>query len=100
MFFLVLAPDAEGMLERRLELRQLHIDYWQDKSDHVRVAGAMLSGSTADAKPCGSSFLIEADGEAAVRALLAADPFTTQGVFSGIFQIQPVRPAIGSWLPG
>lgn len=97
MFFLVLAPDKPGMLDRRLEHRQRHVDYWVGQGDALKVAGAMLSDDGADATPVGSSFLIEAPDEAAARALLAADPFMTEGVFSGDFQVQPVRPAIGVW---
>ncbi|MFT4052928.1 MAG: YciI family protein [Novosphingobium sp.] len=99
MFFLVLAPDAPGMLERRLTLRQDHVDYWQGMGDTVKVAGAMLGGDGADAPAVGSSFLLEAADEPAVRALMAADPFTTGGVFGPDLQIQPVRPAIGAWRP-
>lgn len=100
MFFLVLAPDAPGMLDRRLSVRQKHLDYWLGQGDVVKVAGAMLSGDGPDATPIGSSFLLEAQDEASVRSLLAQDPFTTEGVFSDDLQIQAVRPAIGAWHPG
>jgi hypothetical protein len=43
MHCLILAPDAPNMLERRLALRQLHVDYWLGQGDAVKVAGAMLS---------------------------------------------------------
>jgi uncharacterized protein len=99
MFFLVLASDAPDMLERRLALRPRHVDYWVALGSTVKVAGAMLSSDGPDAQPVGSSFLLEADDEAAVRALIAADPFMTDGVFSGAVQIQPVRPALGEWRP-
>lgn len=97
MFFLILAPDKPGMLERRMEHRQRHLDYWVGQGAALKVAGAMLSDDGAEATPIGSSFLIEAEDEAAVRALIAADPFMTEGVFSKEFRIQPVRPAIGVW---
>jgi uncharacterized protein len=99
MFFLVLAQDAPEMLERRLALRSLHVDYWVSLGGIVKVAGAMLSDDGSDAQPVGSSFLLEANTEAAVRALIAADPFMIEGVFSGAVQIQPVRPALGEWRP-
>ena len=99
MFFLVLAPDAPGMLERRLALRQEHVDYWQALGGTVKVAGAMLSSDSEDASAVGSSFLLEAADESAVRRLMAADPFTTGGVFDNDVQIQAVRPAIGAWRP-
>lgn len=99
MLFLVLAPDAPGSLEKRLALRPRHVDYWVEQGSTVKVAGAMLSGDDPEAQPVGSSFLLEAEDEAAVRALIAADPFMTEGVFSGAVQIQPVRPALGEWRP-
>lgn len=99
MFFLVLAPDAPDMLEKRLALRSLHVDYWVSLGGTVKVAGAMLSNDGPDATPVGSSFLLEADDEAAVRTLISDDPFMKEGVFSGAVQIQPVRPALGEWRP-
>lgn len=97
MYFIILAPDRPGMLEKRLEHRPRHIDYWNAQGDVLKVAGAMLSGDGEDATPIGSSFLLEAESEAAARALIAQDPFMLEGIFSGEIQIQPVRPAIGVW---
>jgi len=95
LFFLVLAADRPGMLERRLEHRQRHLDYWNGRTGVVKVAGAMLDGDS----PKGSAFLIEAADEAAARTLLAADPFTTEGIFGDDIRIEAVRPAIGEWMP-
>lgn len=99
MFFIVLAADKPGALPLRLEHRQRHLDYWLGQGAAVKVAGAMLDGDKPDSSPQGSSFLLEAEDEAAVRALLAGDPFTKEGVFTGNFVVQPVRPAIGEWRP-
>lgn len=96
MMFLVLARDRQGALDARLRHRQRHIDYWNGKPGIVKVAGAMLAGDT----PEGSAFLIEAEDETAVRALIAADPFAIEGIFEPEQQIQAIRPAIGAWLPG
>lgn len=97
MFFIILAADKPGALPLRLQHRQRHLDYWLEKGAAVKVAGAMLDGDKPASDPQGSSFLLEAEDESAVRALLAGDPFTTEGVFTGDFVIQPVRPAIGEW---
>lgn len=97
MYFIILAPDRPGMLDRRLEHRPRHIAYWNAQGDVLKVAGAMLSSDGEEATPIGSSFLLEAENEAAARALLAQDPFMLEGVFTGDFQIHPVRPAIGAW---
>lgn len=95
MFFIIMAHDAAGALDKRLATRQEHIDYWLDQGDTVKVAGAMLDGDTA----AGSAFLIEADDEAAARALLAADPFSVHGVFGQDIVVQAIRPGLGVWNP-
>lgn len=97
MYFLIMATDRPGLLHKRLEHRQRHIDYWLGQGDALKVAGAMLSGDGADATPIGSSFLIEARDEATARALVAADPFTIEGIFGDALTVQPIRPAIGVW---
>lgn len=97
MFFLIMAADRPGLLEKRLEHRQRHVDYWIGQGAALKVAGAMLSSDAADATPIGSSFLLEAVDEAAARALVAADPFTTEGIFGDELVVQPIRPAIGVW---
>ena len=95
MFFLILAADRPGHLDRRREHRQRHLDYWNGLPGTVKVAGAMLDGDS----PKGSAFLIEAEDEAAARRLLAGDPFTTEGIFGDDIRIEAVRPAIGAWKP-
>lgn len=95
MYFIILASDRPGMLDRRIAIRQRHLDYWTGIPGAVKVAGAMLD---ADGNPKGSSFLIEAADEDAARALLAGDPFTTEGIF-GEVRLETVRPAIGEWKP-
>lgn len=93
MFFVILAKDGADMLDRRIALRQQHIDYWAGLPKTVKAAGAILEGDT----PVGSSFLIEAEDLDAARALLAADPFSTLGVFGDDITIETVRLAIGDW---
>lgn len=90
--FIVLASDRPDALADRLAHRQEHLNYWTDKP--VMVAGALLT----DESPTGSAFVIEADSEAAVRALIAADPFTLYHVFEGEVRVHAMRPAIGEWI--
>lgn len=59
-----------------------------------------MSDDGEDAVPIGSSFLLAAPDEKAVRELLARDPFTLGGVFGDNLQVQRVRPAIGSLWQG
>lgn len=97
MYFMIFAADRPGALEKRLEHRQRHVDYWVAQGDILKVAGAMLSDDGPDASAIGSSFLLEAKDGEAVSALLAADPFMIEGIFADNPTIQPVRPALGSW---
>ncbi|MGK2908223.1 MAG: YciI family protein [Sphingobium sp.] len=99
MFFIILAADRPGMLDKRQEHRQRHLDYWLSHGDAIKVAGAMLNGDGPNAMPAGSSFLIEVADESAARALIAADPFMLEGIFQDDCTVQPVRPAIGVWRP-
>jgi uncharacterized protein YciI len=74
----IFAPDRGDALDLRLALRQAHIAYLTRKPGVVKVAGAMLDGE----RPIGSSFLIEASGILAAKALMAGDPFTLAGIFN------------------
>lgn len=100
MFFIILANDRPGALAIRLAHRQRHIDYWVGQARLVKLAGAMLSDGEAEATPKGSAFIIEAENLTQVRALLAGDPFTTEGVFGDDIRIEVMRPSIGDWKPG
>lgn len=99
MHFIVFASDAANSGDLRLAHRQEHVDYWKRQGDTVLVAGAMMSGDDEDAVPVGSSFLLAAANEDAVKRLMADDPFTLRGVFGLPLQIQRVRPAIGTLWP-
>ena len=100
MFFIVLANDREGALEARVQHRQKHLDYWKGLADVVKLGGAQLSSDQEGAPPKGSSFILEAKDLAEARALVAADPFVAEGIFSEDVRIEVLRPAIGIWLNG
>jgi uncharacterized protein YciI len=99
MFFIVLASDRPGALDQRLTHRQKHIDYWNGMPGVVKIGGAMLTGGQAGATPKGSAFIIEAETEAAVRKLLADDPFSIENIFSDDIRVEVLRPGIGVWKP-
>lgn len=101
MHFQVFAYDQPEAGQLRQQLRAEHIAYWNSKAgDVVLLAGAMMSDDGENAVPVGSSFLLFAEDEQAVRALLARDPFMVAGVFREMPQIQRIRPAIGSLWQG
>jgi uncharacterized protein YciI len=97
MIFLIEANDLEGALERRLALREQHLMYWQAFGDRVAAGGALMSGEGEDPFPIGSMLIVEAKGEEEARSMLAADPFTREGVFSGNVSVRRWRPGIGRW---
>lgn len=98
MHYLVIAMDKADMLARRLELRPAHVAYWQGLAPSVAVAGAVLESDLDEAGAVGSAFVIEAVSEEEVRRMIAADPFTVEGVFAEEVVVHRIRPAIGSWL--
>ncbi|HUD31366.1 MAG TPA: YciI family protein [Novosphingobium sp.] len=97
MIFLIEANDLDGALERRLALRERHVAYWRGFGDRVAAGGALMSGDGEDASPVGSMLLVEAASEQEARAMLAADPFMLEGVFSGEVSVRRWRPGIGRW---
>ncbi len=99
MFFIILAYDRPGVLAKRLEHRQRHLDYWNGLTNVVKIAGALLTDDSGDGQPKGSSFVIEADSLATARSYFANDPFTVEGIFSDRVIIEAFRPSIGTWKP-
>jgi uncharacterized protein YciI len=97
MMFVIEANDFEGALERRVALRESHVVYWRGFGDRVAAAGALMSGDGEDAFPVGSMLLVEAESMDEARSMVAADPFTLEGVFSGEVAVRRWRPGIGRW---
>jgi hypothetical protein len=50
-----------------------------------------------DEQPIGSLLIIEAEDRAAAEALVAGDPFRTEGVFERV-EVRPWRAVLGSWI--
>ena len=94
MLYLVIAkdgsdPDAPA---RRQAVRERHLEGARSLAERgiMPLGGALLS---ADGTMIGSALLLEADDEAAARALLDADVYTTEGVWQ-TFEIYPFRRAV------
>ena len=51
----------------------------------------------ADEQPIGSMLIIEAADRAAAEALVAGDPFRTEGVFERV-EVRAVAAVLGSWI--
>lgn len=83
--FAVLAMDKPNYLEKRLETRPAHLQYWEDNADRMVLAGPFLD---ADEKPIGSMMVVKAEDRAAAETLVGGDPYAVAGVFAGV-EIKP-----------
>ena len=92
MHFIVYAPDKPGALERRMEVRPRHLEYWGESPLKVFVAGPILDEETGDL--AGSVLIVEADDITTVRQYAEADPYWTEGVFARM-DINPIRLLLG-----
>lgn len=94
MLYLVIAkdgtdPDAPA---RRQAVRERHLEGARVLAERgtMHLGGAILDGA---GTMVGSAIVLEADDEAAVRALLEADVYARQGVWQH-YEIYPFRRAI------
>ena len=94
MLFVVTAFDRPGAAELRVRHRPAHLEYLKGRANQIRAGGAMLD---ADEQPIGSMLIIEAADRAAAEALVAGDPFRTEGVFERV-EVRPWRAVLGSWI--
>lgn len=83
--FAVLAMDKPNHLEKRLETRPAHLQYWEDKADQMVLAGPFLGE---DEKPIGSMMVVRAKDKAAAETLVGADPYAVAGVFASV-EVKP-----------
>ncbi|QRN81034.1 MAG: hypothetical protein JK586_05965 [Nocardiopsis sp. BM-2018] len=94
MLYLVIAkdgtdPDAPA---RRQAVRERHLEGARALAERgvMQLGGALLDD---DGTMIGSALVIEADDEAAARALLDADVYTTAGVWRHL-EVYPFRRAV------
>lgn len=92
MYFAVICRDKPGALSVRMESRPAHLEYLKAHSAQIPIGGPLMSadGQT----PCGSLIVVEAEDEAAARALLDADPYNEAGLFESV-TVQPWRWVVG-----
>ena len=85
MLFVILGHDAPDAKEKRPLHRPAHLEHFKPLADagHVTLAGPFLDGS-------GSLIVIEAESLAEAWAIVAGDPYVTQGVFSHV-EVKPFR---------
>ena len=81
MMFAVIAMDKKGHLEKRLEVRPAHLQYWEDNADAMVLAGPFLD---AQGKAIGSMMVVAAPDRAVAEQVVGNDPYAVAGVFESV----------------
>ena len=81
MQFIVKAYDGEGMLEKRMAVRPLHLEGMKALGKQVICAGGLLDEA---GKMKGSALIMEFPDRAALDSYLAAEPYVTEGVWQKV----------------
>ena len=81
--FVVICRDKPGHLSVRLDTRQAHLGFLQEKGV-VRMAGPLMT----DGEMRGSLIVIEADSLEDAQGWAAADPYKSAGLFESVEVIE------------
>ena len=92
MLFAMIARDAVGALDKRLETRPVHLEHLNSLGKKLVFAGALLD---AEEKPEGSIVVFEAESLEEAEQMAAADPFVAAGVFAS-YEVKRWRIAINT----
>lgn len=87
--FAILCRDSPNGSVLRREHLDKHLAYMESVIDSMRVAGPL--GDVA------SLLLVEAPDQSAAEALIRADPYAREGVWSEV-EVMPFRAVAGSWV--
>ena len=85
MLFVIIGHDSPDARERRPAVRPAHLAHLEPeaKAGRVRLAGPLLDRS-------GSLIVLEAASLADVWALVARDPYVTEGIFNHV-EVKPFQ---------
>ena len=92
MLYAMIAKDAPGALQTRLDIRPVHLEHLKSLGKKLVFAGALLN---AEEQPEGSIVIFEAETLAEAEAMAAADPFVPAGVFAS-YEVKRWRIAINN----
>ncbi|SFV37625.1 hypothetical protein SAMN05216456_3019 [Devosia crocina] len=92
MLYAMIAKDAAGALQKRLDTRPVHLDHLNSLGKKLVFAGALLGDGD---QPEGSIVVFEAETLEEAQALAAADPFVPAGVFES-YEVKRWRIAINT----
>ena len=81
MQFVITAYDGEGMLEKRMEVRPLHLEGMERLKKHLIVAGGLLDG---EGKLKGSVLVMEFQNREEVDEYLANEIYVKEQVWDKI----------------
>jgi uncharacterized protein len=87
MLFAIYALDKTGSTELRAATRPTHLAYLDGLVSQLVLAGPLLNDA---GQAIGSLLVIEAENQAAVETLAAADPYAQAGLFESV-TIRPYR---------
>jgi uncharacterized protein YciI len=85
MLFVIIGHDSPDARERRPAVRPAHLAHLDPvaKAGRIRLAGPLLDRS-------GSLIVLEAASLAEVWALVARDPYVTEGIFNRV-EVKPFQ---------
>lgn len=92
MLYAMIAKDAPGALQTRLDTRPVHLDHLNGLGKKLVFAGALLD---ADEQPEGSIVVFEAESLEEAQKMADADPFVAAGVFAS-YEVKRWRIAINN----
>ena len=75
MQFMIKAYDGEGMLEKRMEVRPLHLEGMKKLGKHIVCAGGLLDD---DGSMNGSVLIVDFPDRAALEEYLSSEPYVTE----------------------
>ena len=85
MLYVIIGHDAPDAREKRPHVRPAHLAHLDPvaRAGRIRLAGPFLDRT-------GSLIILEADSAAEVWALVARDPYVTEGVFNRV-EVKPFQ---------
>lgn len=92
MLYAMIAKDAPGALQKRLDTRPVHLDHLNSLGKKLVFAGALLD---ANEQPEGSLVILEAETLEEAQKMAAADPFVAAGVFAS-YEVKRWRVALNT----
>jgi uncharacterized protein YciI len=85
MLYVIIGHDAPGAQEKRPDVRPAHLRHLEPlaQAGRIRLAGRLLDLS-------GSLIVLEADSLSEAWAIVARDPYVTEGVFNRV-EVKPFQ---------